>query len=101
MTFLRWGHSKMRNYGTVQGRDGGIYAVEVRDATRKDPTENTLRIAGPLQKPGDPLTVYATAWLKIFLEKTPLRAVMRLEDVELVPGSYRPGASSQMKRNSS
>ena len=91
----------MSNYGTVQGRDGGIYAVEVSDAARTDPTESTLRIAGPLQKPGNPLTVYDATWIKIFLERTPLRAVMRLEDIDLVPGSYRPGSRSHTKRDAS
>ena len=89
----------MSSYGTVQGRDGGIYAVEVNDAARKDPTEGTLRIAGPLQKPGDPLTVYDATWIKIFLERTPLRAVMRLGDIDLVPGSYKPGSHYRKKRD--
>ena len=90
----------MSNYGTVQGRDGGIYAVEVGDAARKDPTEDTLRIAGPLQKPGNPLAVYDATWIKIFLERTPLRAVMSPGDIDLVPGSYRPGSRSHTKRDS-
>ena len=76
----------MGNVGTVEGIDGGDYAVEME-------ADRILRVAGPLlrhkEKEHPRWFSYGETYLRQYLDETPAHAIVRLEDFRAKQDSFR------------